>query len=963
MLLIDEYFVLLERYKIKHGVNTFLFMQVGSFFEVYSKSENDENMLLFSSLCDLKIAKKALGKSNIYMAGFRDYVLDKYIERVISNSDFSIVVYEQSEKNGKIERYENGIYSRGLFFNNTDMSLSNNITCLWIHKTSKVFKEQYIFGISNIDIYTGYTSTYEYSIPYYHNPTSYDEIEKHMSVFNPVEIIIIYDIEETHIDMILKCINNKSKKKTKINLNDTTPYSEQAKNCENQNYQDETINKYYPHLENGVLKNNLFENIYSFNSLCFLLNFVNQHNASLTTKLNEPVIDNNNDNLVLANQSLKQLNIIDNEQSKDSDFSSIITLLNKCKTYIGKREFKRILTNPTKNKVLLNKSYEMTEHLINKNYNWNLNNIKDIEKILRKKIHNKINPIEYFYLYESCKTINIIITEVKDDSYLCEYLKIKEIELSINTIIKTIEGYFNIDVLSQVQTTNFDKYEEIIERLIKKNNDKKLDSFIESKIETRDKMYKIIEYLNKVYVKIDKKGNKGVIKIHESSNDILLLMTKRRSQLLKPHLNDVVTLEFVSSYSNERKNFEFDSTFIEFKEYNNTTVSLDGSYIKDITKKLNEDSSSFYKYLLFVYNNFNQNILYEDVVNIIECIKTLDVINTKKNIAITYNYSKPIIKENPNSFLNIKKLRHPLIENLDKNEIFVTNDISLGEKDTGILLFGTNAVGKTSLIKSIGICIIMAQCGLYTPCEKLIYYPYEYIFTRIIGNDNIFKGLSTFAVEMSELRVILKYCNSNSLILGDELCSGTEIDSALSIFVSGLESMYKMKSSFIFATHFHQIQYFEEIKRMENIVLKHLTVNYNIELNTLVYDRKIKDGAGESIYGLEVCKSLNLPDNFLTRAFEIRNKYDESYNNILSFKTSKYNKDKIKSICEFCKNNIADEIHHLKYRKDMKNDINLNHKSNLSSICSNCHDSIHRLGLKYKRKKTLEGYKIILKKN
>ena len=67
--------------------------------------------------------------------------------------------------------------------------------------------------------------------------------------------------------------------------------------------------------------------------------------------------------------------------------------------------------------------------------------------------------------------------------------------------------------------------------------------------------------------------------------------------------------------------------------------------------------------------------------------------------------------------------------------------------------------------------------------------------------------------------------------------------------------------------------------------------------------------------------------------------------------------------CEFCKNNIADEIHHLKYRKDMKNDINLNHKSNLSSICSNCHDSIHRLGLTYERKKTLEGYKIILKKN
>ena len=111
----------------------------------------------------------------------------------------------------------------------------------------------------------------------------------------------------------------------------------------------------------------------------------------------------------------------------------------------------------------------------------------------------------------------------------------------------------------------------------------------------------------------------------------------------------------------------------------------------------------------------------------------------------------------------------------------------------GILLYGTNAVGKTSFIKAIGISIIMAQAGLYVPALEFTYYPYKTLFTRILGNDNIFKGLSTFAVEMTELRTILQMADENSLILGDELCSGTESDSALSIFVAGLEILHKKK--------------------------------------------------------------------------------------------------------------------------------------------------------------------------
>ena len=88
---------------------------------------------------------------------------------------------------------------------------------------------------------------------------------------------------------------------------------------------------------------------------------------------------------------------------------------------------------------------------------------------------------------------------------------------------------------------------------------------------------------------------------------------------------------------------------------------------------------------------------------------------------------------------------------------------------------------------------------MFVACDMMEYYPYKSLFTRILGNDNIFKSLSTFAVEMTELRTILKLADENSLILGDELCSSTETGSAISIFVAGLMKLYESKSSFIFA--------------------------------------------------------------------------------------------------------------------------------------------------------------------
>jgi DNA mismatch repair protein MutS len=296
-----------------------------------------------------------------------------------------------------------------------------------------------------------------------------------------------------------------------------------------------------------------------------------------------------------------------------------------------------------------------------------------------------------------------------------------------------------------------------------------------------------------------------------------------------------------------------------------------------------------------------------------------------------------------------------LIEHLQTNEYYVTNDVVLGNNEIdGILLYGTNAVGKTSLIRAIGIAVIMAQSGLYVPCSEFNYVPYKYIFTRILGNDNMFKGLSTFAVEMSELRTILRCANENSLILGDELCSGTEISSAISIFVSGIQKLRMCKSSYIFATHLHEIVNYDEITCIDNLKIKHMSVIYDKENDCLVYDRKLKDGPGNCMYGLEVCKSLNLPMDFMENAYNIRMKYNKELSgggSILSLKGSHFNSKKLMGVCENCETHIGTEVHHLQHQSEADDNgyinnngykIHKNNPANLVTLCEKCHDEFHK---------------------
>ena len=386
-----------------------------------------------------------------------------------------------------------------------------------------------------------------------------------------------------------------------------------------------------------------------------------------------------------------------------------------------------------------------------------------------------------------------------------------------------------------------------------------------------DKLTEIIQQVEKK----QKKDNKYV-KIHDTPKQKpSLIATKRRTTLLQNHIdkNKINSVEISKDYNLDLTDLEYLSNGSNKKD-----LFIKNKQIDVLSKNIQISREKLIDEIIIKYNNIIATILeYQNEIELIsKFVEWCDINQNKCYIAETNSYYKPIIdKTQTKSYFNATELRHPLIEHIQTRELYISNDLELGKEKNGVLLYGTNAVGKTSFIKSIGIAIVMAQAGLYVPASKFIYKPYKKIFTRILGNDNLFKGLSTFAVEMSELRTILTQSDENSLVLGDELCSGTESGSAMSIFTSGLEWLYKLNSTFLFATHFHEINNYDELEELtDKIDLMHMEVIYDRNKNELVYDRKLKLGPGDNMYGLEVCKSLNLPDEFLKRAHSIRIKYN-----------------------------------------------------------------------------------------
>jgi DNA mismatch repair protein MutS len=1007
-----DYFKITNEYINKYGPKTVLLYQVGSFFEVYATKHamtgelHRSNIEEFGQICQLNISEKKVKyeTENVYMAGFRDYSLEKYIQR-LSENGYTSVIYVQEKGDTTVTRVFHSVQSPGTFMSfDTESAIdnskiTNHVMSIWIQKYKNIRdkKEMLVYGISTVNIFTGQSFIFEKTVSYYINPSTFDELEKFVHIYQPSEVIIISDLSRKETQMILQYSGVQSSLIHSIfleeyeedhNISPTSPVLvDLTKKCSTQVYIVHMLSVFFGNESFQICKE-FSEYSIATNAFIYLLNFIQEHNPNLTKKIAVPQFANVSTNVVLANHTLAQLNIIDSktENRQSGHLSSVLTFLNQCKTAMGKRLLKQQMTVPTFDEKWLETEYKYIQQgivhiekiqLLQKS----LFTIFDLEKWNRQLLIQKLYPSSIFQLHMALLSIkemtesDIISSSLNLYDYLCDnYTDISVIE-RIKTIIKYIETTMNVEkcrMLNSITTFETNPFQIGFSQT--------LDNIDQEYRQQYHSLNRIRDYFTQL-LRTDSTTMDDMteyVKIHQTEKSGLSLqLTKKRAKTLKDILSSKTSqISETIQIANTETPLNIIFKDVQFSNASTSNMEITFPLLDQICKRIfileNQLSEEIQK-TFFVFLKQFENNYYNDIGIISKYVAKMDVWANKTFIAEKYHYCRPVIQSDASkSFINASKLRHVLIEHLQQNEVYVANSLQIGDNMDGMLLYGTNAVGKTSFIRAIGIAVIMAQSGMFVPCAEFTYKPYCSIFSRILGNDNLFKGLSTFVVEMSELRTILKMADENSLILGDELCSGTETESALSIFTAGLMNLDKKRSTYLFATHFHEILDYAEIKAMKRLMVKHMAVSYHPELDCLVYDRILTDGAGTRMYGLEVCKSLYLDKEFLDMAFYIRNRYHTGSRGELYHKQSLYNSKKIRGMCEMCGSVTGDEIHHIQPQKNaddtgyIGDQFHKNHGGNLMSLCESCHTIIHEnMDMNnekeggFIRKKTTAGYKVM----
>ena len=248
-------------------------------------------------------------------------------------------------------------------------------------------------------------------------------------------------------------------------------------------------------------------------------------------------------------------------------------------------------------------------------------------------------------------------------------------------------------------------------------------------------------------------------------------------------------------------------------------------------------------------------------------IAMLDALCSLSYVAIKNGYVRPDI--NNDGVINIKDGRHPVVEKMLNNDMFITNDTYLNNHESRIsIITGPNMAGKSTYMRQTALIVLMAQVGSFVPAASADIGICDRIFTRVGASDDLASGQSTFMVEMSEVANILRNATKNSLLILDEIGRGTSTFDGLSIAWAVVEHIANTKilgAKTLFATHYHELTELEGTLDGVN--------NYCIAVkecgDDIVFLRKIIKGGADKSYGIQVAKLAGVPENVLNRAKEL----------------------------------------------------------------------------------------------
>lgn len=961
--LFEDYIDYLNKYQKIYGPKTIVLYQNGSFFESYGVDNSTEKIGLvreISEMLNVQLTRRNKmivenDRKNFLLAGFPLNQLDRYIALLTEEYGYVVIVVEQTTPPPNPKRDVTNIVSPSTNIKYISQPNSNYLASIYIENDG-IKKNVHLLtiGLSAIDVSTGYNIVYETHNQLDDYNKAFDDTYRFIQSIQPREVLINtlnWNMNQDEISLhfdIGHCLLHYKK-------------NDLPKDYYKISYQNEFISKIFTHT--GMLTPIEYINLEKYPtaiiSYISLLNFCYQQKESIIRQITCPVLWNNSKHLVLDNNCINQLNLISQDNSK---ISSLVSLLDQSSTPMGKRLLKEKLLLPITDQSELNDRYDLVDffrqptkliseqqfkHLdghkqyyVFQLFESHLKHIGDIERLHRKICLGMLQPTEFNQLDTSYQEINNIVKiliNLTQNTHIIKLLLPNDLQNHLQSYIDFYQKILNLNETTKYNINN------VTGSFFNRGNYSEIDILQDHISEYEHFFEQLCSYMSQIIVM---NCSKPVV-TYEDSADIgyHLETTTNRFKTFDNKCSSPFTIKTdTTQYIIDPKSFDV------INNRAGKTCKIISDQITNISKSLKSAREQLLKkvvdiytqFLSTIYDKFNQ-IMSELVI----FISHFDMYKSYAKTSLMYNYCRPQFHCQPQlTYLNITQLRHPIIERIQENCQYVPQDIIFDEQQRGILLFGVNSSGKSSLMKAIGISVIMAQSGMFVPAQKFVYNPYQCILTRIIGNDNLFKGMSSFAVEMSELRGILKRANQHSLVLGDEICHGTETISAVSIVASSIITLNNLNTHFLFATHLHQLSQIPQITDLSTVKMFHLKVKFDENSGQLIYDRHLDVGPGQPIYGLEVAKAMDLDPNVIMLANQIRQQLmDTSYP--LSTKKSKYNKEVYLGKCGIpdCPNK-AEVTHHIHFQSNANDmgfidNIQKNHKSNLLPLCRKCHDMLH----------------------
>ncbi len=588
----------------------------------------------------------------------------------------------------------------------------------------------------------------------------------------------------------------------------------------------------YIEIVNNHLKEDKLHGTNKKQIICFgfLLDYLHRTQLCDLKHLTDISLLGNRQYMELDSFTWRNLELTETMRSKEKK-GSLLGLLDKTETPMGARLLRRFLEKPLTNVEDINKRLEsvrtFTQNIFETGeISANLKYVKDTERLISKVVYDTITPRDIRSLIASLKVLPQIkhnLQDIKDNSSLLSFIydeigDHQELADHLDRAIKdtppaiTREGDFIKDGYN-------DRIDEL--RALRDNS-----AAVLAQMEADEKEKTGIKNLRFSY-------NKVFGYYIEVTNSYLNLVPDNyiRKQTL------VNAERFITS---ELK--ELESKLLSAGD---EIVSLELSLYEKIKELLRENT--------------------ETIKRTSTAIAYLDVLVSFAEIAQKQNYCEPTV--NYGNVLDIKNGRHPVIESILKNEVFVPNDVYLDTyENRSALITGPNMAGKSTYMRQTALITIMAQIGSFVPASSAVIGIVDKIFTRVGASDDLASGQSTFMVEMNEVAYILDNATSKSLLIFDEIGRGTSTYDGMSIARAVLEHVTeKIKARTMFSTHYHELTRLEG----ELIGLKNYNIAAKKKGQDILFLRKILRGGTDDSYGIDVARLAGVSNDVIKRAEKI----------------------------------------------------------------------------------------------